>query len=66
MHSNSDLLKVSLIMFYLNMVVFFPFLCTLTLDTFMTLRGTWGYYLNHELPLRPFKFKGLGGWPIRF
>ena len=36
-------------MFYLNLVdytMYFPVL---------TLRSTWGFYLNHLLPLRPFK-----------
>ena len=45
-------------MFILNMVdcpLFFPMLSTLTLDTFLTVRGTWGFYLNHVLPLRPSK-----------
>ena len=45
-------------MFFLNMVdypVFFPSLSTLTWDTFLTLRGTWGFYLNHVLPPRPSK-----------
>ena len=35
--------------------VLFPLLSTLTWDTFLTLRGTWSFYLNHVLPLRPFK-----------
>ena len=45
-------------MFYLNMVVytvFFPVLSSLTWDTLLTLRSTWGFYLNHLIPLRPFK-----------
>ena len=45
-------------MFYLNMLdytVFFPMLSTLTWDTLLTLRSTWGFYLNHLIPLRPFK-----------
>ena len=45
-------------MFYLNMVVFtvfFPVLSTLTWDTLLTLRSTWGFSLNHLIPLRPFK-----------
>ena len=49
---------VSLIMFFLNMVdytVFFPVLSTLTWDTLLTIRSTWGLYLNHLIPLRPFK-----------
>ena len=51
-------------MFFLNMVdypVFFPSLSTLTWDTFLTLRGTWGFYLNHVLPPRPSKSCGWGG-----
>ena len=51
-------------MFFLNMVdypVFFPSLSTLTWDTFLTLRGTWGFYLNHVLPLKPFKSYRVGG-----
>ena len=50
-------------MFFLNMVdypVFFPSLSTLTWDTFLTLRGTWGFYLNHVLPLKPFKSYRVG------
>ena len=49
---------VSLIMFFLNMLdytVFFLVLSDLTWDTLLTLRGTWGFYLNHLIPLRPFK-----------
>ena len=45
-------------MFYLNMLdytVFFPVLSTLTWDTLLTLRSTWGFYLNHLIPLRPIK-----------
>ena len=45
-------------MFYLNMLdytVLFPMLSTLTWDTLLTLRSTWGFYLNHLIPLRPFK-----------
>ena len=54
-------------MFFLNMVdypVFFPSLSTLTWDTFLTLRGTWGFYLNHVLPPRPSKSFGVVvvGW----
>ena len=40
-------------MFYLNMVdypVYFPSLSTLTWDTFLTLRGTLGFFLKHVLP----------------
>ena len=58
LESYSDHLKLSLIMFYLNMLdysVFFPMLSTLTWDTLLTLRSTWGFYLNHLIPLRPFK-----------
>ena len=52
-------------MFFLNMVdypVFFPSLSTLTGDTFLTLRGTWGFYLNHVLPPRPSKSYRVGWW----
>ena len=35
--------------------VFFPVLSTLTWDTLLTLRSTWGFYLNHLIPIRPFK-----------
>ena len=35
--------------------VFFPVLSTLTWDNLLTLSGTWGFYLNHLIPLRPFK-----------
>ena len=58
LESHSDHLKLSLIMFFLNMVVytvFFPVLSSLTWDTLLTLRSTWGFYLNHLIPLRPFK-----------
>ena len=58
LESHSDHLKLSLIMFSLNMMdytVFFPVLSTLTWDTLLTLRSTWGFYLNHLIPLRPFK-----------
>ena len=41
--------------------VFFPSLSTLTWDTFLTLRGTWGFYLNHVLPPRPSKSYRWGG-----
>ena len=57
-------LKVSLIMFFLNMVyypVFFPSLSTLTWDTFLTLRGTQGFYLNHVLPPGASKSYGVVG-----
>ena len=52
-------------MFFLNMVdypVFFPSLSTLTWDTFLTLRGTQGFYLNHVLPPRPSKSYRAVGW----
>ena len=66
MSTLTDLLKLSLIMFYLNMVVypvFLSLLSTLTWDTFLTLRGTWGYYLNQVVPLRPAKSWGWWrGW----
>ena len=35
--------------------VFFPVLSNLTWDTLLTLRNTLGFYLNHLIPLRPFK-----------
>ena len=35
--------------------VFTPLLATLTWDTFLTLRGTWGFYLDLVVPLTPFK-----------
>ena len=35
--------------------VFFPVLSTLTQDTLLTLRSSWGFYLNHLIQLRPFK-----------
>ena len=41
--------------FMLEYTVFFPVLSTLTWDTLLTLRSTWGFYLNHLIPLRPFK-----------
>ena len=52
-------------MFILNMVdcpLFFPMLSTLTLDTFLTVRGTWGFYLNHVVPPRPSKSYRVVGW----
>ena len=56
-------------MFILNMVdypVLFPMLSTMTLDTFLTVRDTWGFYQNHVLPPRPSKsyrvVGGVGGW----
>ena len=59
-------------MFILNMVdcpLFFPMLSTLTWDTLLTLRGTWGFYLNHVVPPRPSKSYGWvewGGGPLDF
>ena len=60
-------------MFYLNMLNyprFLPLLFTLTWDTFLTLRGTWGFYLNHVIPHMGSKSYRVGGgvgwWPIRF
>ena len=53
-------------MFFLNMVdypVFFSSLSTLTWDTFLTLRGTQGFYLNYVLPPGASKSYGVvGGW----
>ena len=43
----------------LNYPVFFLPLSTWTWDTFLTLRGTWGFYLNHVLPPRPSKSYGV-------
>ena len=43
-----------------NYPVFFLLLSTWTWDTFLTLRGTSGFYLNHGLPHRPSKRYGLG------
>ena len=54
----NGLAQGSLIMFHLNMVdftVFFPVLSTLTWDTLLTLRSTWGFSLNHLIPIRSFK-----------
>ena len=45
-------------MFFLNIVnypVFFPMMSSFTWDTFLTLRVTWGFYLNHVLQQRAFK-----------
>ena len=44
--------------------VFFPNLSTLTWDTFLTLRGPWGFYLNHVLPPRPSKSRGWVGGEV--
>ena len=59
------ILNVPFIMFFLNMVnypVFFPLMSTLTWDTFLTLRVTWGFYLNHVLPQMASKSYGVVGW----
>ena len=45
-------------MFSMNMFdipVFYLLLSTWTWDTFLTLRGTRGFYLNHVIPPRPSK-----------
>ena len=70
-HYHSGSLNVPFIMFFLNMVnypVFFPLLSTLTWGTFLTLRGTWSFYLNDVITHRASKSYrvGGGGWPIRF
>ena len=52
-HYHSDSFKVSFIMFYLNMVdypVSFPFLSTLTWDTFLTRRGR--FQSEHYTPIQ--------------
>ena len=57
-------LNVPFVMFFLNMVnypLFFPLMSTFTWDTFLTLRGTWGFYLNHVIPHRASKSYGWGG-----
>ena len=36
---------------------------TLTWDTFLTLRCTWGFYLNHVIPHRASKSYRVVGWP---
>ena len=46
--------------------LYFPMLSTLTWDTFLTLRGPWGSYLNHLLPPRPSKSCGWGGWVVAY
>ena len=38
-----------------------PLLSTLTLDTFLSFSGTWGFSLNHELPPRPSESYRVGG-----
>ena len=53
-------------MFFLNTLnypVFFPLLSTWTWDTFLTLRGTWGFYLKRVIPHRAFKSYRVVGWP---
>ena len=35
--------------------VFFNSFSTLTWDTCLTLGGTWGFHLNHVIPLNPLK-----------
>ena len=43
--------------------MFFPLMSTLTWDTFLTLRGTWGFYLNHVIPHRASKsYRVVVGW----
>ena len=64
-HYQSGSLNVPFRTFYLNMVnypVFFPLMSTLTWDTFLTLRGTWGFYLNHVIPHRASKSDKVVGW----
>ena len=65
-------------MFFLNMVdypVFFPSMSTLTLDTIVTLSGTWGYLAHKilvsapvplELILTGFDWVGTGPWVFGF
>ena len=53
-------------MFFLNMVdypVFFPMLSTMTWNTFLILRGSWGLGLLSEpcTPTQTFKKLGVGG-----
>ena len=40
-------LGLLLIMFYVDYPVFFLLLSNWTWDIFLTIRGTWGFYLNH-------------------
>ena len=64
-HFHSASLNVTFIMFFLNTVnypVFFPLMSTLTWGTFLSLRGTWGLYLNHVIPHRASKSYRVGGW----
>ena len=61
-HYNSDSFKVSLIMFYLNMVdypVFFPSLTALTLDNLPDTQGYSGLVSYHA---DPYAVMGCGGW----
>ena len=55
-------------MFFLNMVnypVFFLLMSTLTLDTFLTLRGTLGFYLTQVIPHKASKkYKILVSAPV--
>ena len=48
---------VSIVMFFLDIVDYpvFSLRCPPCLNTIVTLCGTWGFYRNHVLPLRPFK-----------
>ena len=50
-HYHSDSFNVTFIIFFLNMVDYpvLPLLLPpkMTWDTFLMLRSTWGYYLNH-------------------
>ena len=70
-HFHSGSLNVPFIMFFLNTLnypLFFPLLSTLTWDTFLTLRGTWGFCLNHVILHRASKSYRWGGvvvvgWP---
>ena len=63
--SHSGSLNVPITMFFLNTVnypVFFPRLSTLTWDTVLTPRGTWGFYLDHINHLTPLKSCGWWWW----
>ena len=65
-HYHSGSLNVPVIMFLntVNYSVFFPILSTLTLDTVLTPRGTWGFYLDQIHHLSPFKsYRVVVGWP---
>ena len=56
--SHTESFNVALMLFALSMVdylMFFPSLSTLSGDTFISLKGTWGFYLNHAIPIRLFK-----------